>query len=103
MERDAATLVESDIPALLAWEFGTEEASRIRCPVCCTSVGVTAGPWFAEVRSWLLDLLPQAEDATVGGAGHLPASTHPGETVTLVTDFLRRHPCPRLHDRADWR
>lgn len=42
----------------------------------------------------MLQLLPHVEDATVKGAGHLPASTHPSKVATLLIDFLRRHPGP---------
>ncbi len=91
MERDAGTFFESDLPALLSWEFGTEEAARIRCPVLYVG-GDNSGPWFAEVRARILQLLPHAEDTTIQGAGHLLAATHPTETAGLVVDFLRRHP-----------
>ena len=91
MERDAATFFESDLPALLSWQFGTEDAATVTCPVLYIG-GSNSGPWFAEVRVHILQLLPQAEDATVQGAGHLLALTHPVDTAQLVVDFLRRHP-----------
>jgi pimeloyl-ACP methyl ester carboxylesterase len=91
MERDALTFFESDLPALLAWEFGTEDAARIKCPVLYVG-GSNSGLWFAEVRSRILQLLPDAKNSTVQGAGHLLALTHPIETAKIVVDFLRRHP-----------
>jgi pimeloyl-ACP methyl ester carboxylesterase len=91
MERDALTFFESDLPALLAWEFGTEDAARIKCPVLYVG-GSNSGLWFAEVRARILQLLPQTEDCTVQGAGHLLALTHPIDTAKIVVDFLRRHP-----------
>jgi pimeloyl-ACP methyl ester carboxylesterase len=90
MERDAATFFASDLPALLAWDFGPDDAARIRCPVLYVG-GSESGPWFAEVRTQLLQWLPQVEDTTVMGAGHLLACTHPSAVATLVIDFLRRH------------
>lgn len=33
IERDAITFFDRDIPALLGWDFGPSEASRIDCPV----------------------------------------------------------------------
>lgn len=56
-----------------------------------SSGGSDSGQWFAEVRSWMLDLLPQAEDAVVVGAGHLLASSHTKEVATILTDFLHRY------------
>ncbi|HET6561320.1 MAG TPA: alpha/beta hydrolase [Marmoricola sp.] len=90
LERDAVTFFTSDVPALLDWRFGVDDAARIGCPVLHVG-GSDSGPWFAEVRAWVLRLLPQAEDATVEGAGHLFASTHPDRTAGLLVDFLRRH------------
>jgi pimeloyl-ACP methyl ester carboxylesterase len=91
MERDAQTFFESDLPALLSWEFDSEDAARVTCPVLYIG-GSHSGPWFAEVRTRILRLLPQAENSTVQGAGHLLALTHPLETAQLVVNFLRRQP-----------
>lgn len=90
MERDAVTFFESDIPALLSWDFGAQEAATIRCPVLYVG-GSDSGPWFADVRTRILQLLPHAEDTTVQGAGHLLALTHRFDTAALLVDFLRRH------------
>ena len=90
MQRDAATFFASDLPALLGWCFGAEDAARIECPVLYVG-GSDSGPWFAEVRALGLQLLPHAEDVTVPGAGHLLAATHPEETAAFLVDFLRRH------------
>jgi pimeloyl-ACP methyl ester carboxylesterase len=90
MERDAVTFFESDLPALLSWDFGAEDAATIRCPVLYVG-GSDSGPWFAEVRARILQLLPHAEETTVKGAGHLLASTHPSDAARLMVDFLRRH------------
>jgi len=90
MERDAVTFFASDLPALLAWDFGARDAARVRCPVLYVG-GSDSGPWFAEVRSRIQQLLPQAEDAVVAGAGHLLASSHPATVAEIVLSFLRRH------------
>lgn len=37
-------------------------------------------------------MLPHADQATVEGAGHLAASTHPHEVPQLLVQHLRRHP-----------
>lgn len=99
MQRDATTFFESDLPALLAWQFGAEDAARISCPIQYCG-GSDSGQWFAEVRSWVLDLLPQAEDAVVVGAGHLLASSHTKEVAAILTDFLHRHLSPPVPGRT---
>ena len=91
MERDATTFFESDVPALISWDFGAREAAEIGCPVLYVS-GSDSGPWFAEMRKRMLDLLPTAEDAIAEGAGHLVASTHAWWLSRLLVDFLRRQP-----------
>lgn len=91
MERDATTFFATDLPALLTWDFGADEAARIGAPALYVG-GTDSGPWFAEVRELILDWLPQAEDTLIPGAGHLLALTHPAEVAKAVVGFLRRHP-----------
>lgn len=93
MERDAVTFFESDLPALLSWDFGAEQAAKITCPVLYVG-GSDSGPWFTQVRTRILRLLPRAENATVDGAGHSFAFTHPSDTARLLADFLGRHSDP---------
>lgn len=91
MQRDAATFFDTDLPALLAWRFGTADARRITCPVLHVG-GTDSGPWFAEVRELVLNWLPHAEDVVIAGAGHSLAITHPSDVADALVAFLRRHP-----------
>jgi pimeloyl-ACP methyl ester carboxylesterase len=93
MERDTGTFFDTDIPALLAWRFGAEDARRISQPVLHIG-GSDSGQWFAEVRDLMLTWLPQAEDVVLAGADHSLALTHPGEVAAAMVAFLRRHPIP---------
>ena len=95
MERDAPTFFGSDIPALLSWRFSATEAARIRCPTLFVG-GSQSGSWFADMRAQVLRLLPNAVAATVEGAGHLVASTHPAELASLLVEHFRRHPRPAV-------
>jgi pimeloyl-ACP methyl ester carboxylesterase len=90
MERDAATFLAADVPALLAWELDDADAARVRCPVLLVC-GNDTTPWFTAMRDRLLPLLPRADAASVAGADHLLASTHPDETARLVLEHVRRH------------
>lgn len=91
IERDAATFFDADIPALLDWQFGPAEASRISCPVLY--VGGSESPAsFADVRDLVLGWLPHAEEAVIDGAGHSLELTHASETAQVLAAFLRRHP-----------
>jgi pimeloyl-ACP methyl ester carboxylesterase len=93
MEQDTGTFFDTDIPALLAWRFGAEDARRITQAVLHIG-GSDSGQFFAEVRELMLAWLPQAEDVVLAGADHSLALTHPGEVAAAVVAFLRRHPIP---------
>jgi pimeloyl-ACP methyl ester carboxylesterase len=91
VQRDADTFFATDIPALLSWQFGAQDAQRISHPVLYIG-GTESGPWFAEVRHLILGWLPQAEDVVLAGADHSLAITHPAQVAAAMTTFLRRHP-----------
>jgi pimeloyl-ACP methyl ester carboxylesterase len=91
MERDTATFLDADFPALLAWRFGVAEARRISCPVLHIG-GTDSGPWFAEVRELVLSWLPQAADVVIDGADHSLALTHTRAVADAVATFIRDHP-----------
>lgn len=89
-----ATFVETDIPALLAWRFDREDASRITQPVLHIG-GSDSGPWFAATRHLMTTWLPHAEDVVLTGADHSFATTHQRQVATVLAGFLRSHPLPR--------
>lgn len=90
LERDAAAFFGQDVPALLGWEHGVDDLTRITCPVLCLG-GADTEPFFARMRDDVLAAVPASETAVVPGAGHLVASSHPVVTAQLVVDFLDRH------------
>ena len=94
LNHDMATFVETDIPALLDWRFGSRDAGRITQPVLHVG-GTDSGPWFAESRELMLELMPHAEEARLPGADHSLATTHPHEIATALTAFLYSHPIKR--------
>jgi len=89
MERDAATFFDCDMPALLDWEFGPEDARRIACAVLHVG-GSDSGPWFAQVRELMLDWFPGAEDVVIADADHGLALSHPAEVAQAIALFLER-------------
>ena len=93
MQRDTATFFDIDLPALLSWRFGSEDARRINCPVLHIS-GSDSGPWFAEVRDLVFSWLPQTEDVLLAGADHSLALTHTPQVADALADFLGRHAIP---------
>lgn len=90
-ERDVLTFFDADLPALLGWRFGAEDARRVGCPVLHVG-GSDSGRFFAEMRELVRAWLPHAEDVVIQGADHALALTHAGEIGEVMAAFLRRHP-----------
>jgi pimeloyl-ACP methyl ester carboxylesterase len=90
MENDAATFFDTDIPALLEWQFTAADAGHITAPVLYIG-GTDSGPMFAQVRKLMMEWLPQAEEAVIRGADHSLAISHPAEIATALATFLQRH------------
>ena len=97
MRQDVATFFDTDLPALLAWRFGPDEAARIGCPALYIG-GSDSGPWFAQVHELILRWLPHAEDAIIDGADHSLALTHSRNIADVLYDFLKRNPTEASHD-----
>jgi pimeloyl-ACP methyl ester carboxylesterase len=89
--QDADTFFATDMPALMAWRYGAEDAQRIGQPVLYVG-GSASGPWFAEVRQLILSWLPQAQDVVLEGADHSLAITHPAQLAEAIRAFLRHQP-----------
>lgn len=78
IERDAGAFFAGDIPALVSWEYGPEQAGRAVAPILYVG-GSESGSWFRQTREWVAGLFPGAASVTISGAGHDLAMTHPGE------------------------
>lgn len=91
MRQDVATFFDTDLPALLTWRFGPEDADRIGCPTLYVGAS-ESGPWFAEVRELILGWIPHAEDVIIDGAEHSLALTHAPRIADALSAFLARNP-----------
>lgn len=91
MQDDAVTFFDTDLPALLDWEFGASDAARIRCPVLYVG-GTDSGPWFAQVAELMRSWFPHADEAAVDGADHSLALTNPRQLAQALATFLQAHP-----------
>jgi pimeloyl-ACP methyl ester carboxylesterase len=90
MRRDATTFFDFDIPALLSWDFGAEDAARVTCPVLYVG-GSERGPLFREVPALVGRWFPGADQAIIPGAGHSVALTHTDMVAKVLSAFLARH------------
>ena len=67
---DADTFFGVELPALTEWEFGPEQAAAIERPVLSV-LGSETQPLWVEVAEFLRSSIPQVEEFTVDGVGHL--------------------------------
>ena len=88
MERDAGTFFGSDLPALLGWRFDDEQAAGIRCPTLLVG-GAVSNPWFAGMLDRLQRVVPTTTRASIAGAGHSMALTHPTQVGAAVLAHVR--------------
>ena len=58
MQADALTFFDVDLGSLMDWQFMADEAAELSCPALYVG-GTDSGPWFHEVRSLMLEWLPQ--------------------------------------------
>ncbi len=89
--KDADSWFGSYLPALSAWQFGTQEAATISPPVLSV-LGTESGPLFEEGHALLHFWFPQVEDCTIEGAGHLLHLQRPEPVAQGIAEFLGRHP-----------
>lgn len=70
-----------------AWaEIDLDGLSAVAFPVLFTQ-GDQSPPFFSEVIARLREAIDSAEVRTLPGAGHVPHMTHPGEYVSVISEF----------------
>jgi pimeloyl-ACP methyl ester carboxylesterase len=89
--RDADTFFGIELPALTEWTFGREQAAAIRRPVLSV-VGTETQPVWVEVAEFLRSALPQVEELTIDGVGHLLHIQRPEPVGRGMAEFLERNP-----------
>ena len=89
--KDADTFFGIEVPSLVAWEFGVEHAAAIRRPTLSIH-GADTGPVWVEIAEFLRMSLPDVEEATVEGVGHLLQLQDPEPVAREIAAFLDRNP-----------
>jgi pimeloyl-ACP methyl ester carboxylesterase len=92
--KDADTLFGAELPAMADWALTAEQASVIGCPVLSLLGGDTL-PLFVEVAALLRSSLPDVEERTIDGVGHLLHLERPEPVARAIGEFLGRHPAAR--------
>ena len=89
--KDADTFFGIEVPSLVAWQFGVEEAAAIQRPTL-SILGAESGPVWVEIAEFLRASLPNIEEATIEGVGHLLQLQDPSPVAREIAAFLDRNP-----------
>jgi pimeloyl-ACP methyl ester carboxylesterase len=87
---DADTFFGVELPALTEWTFGPEQAAAIRKPVLSV-LGADTQPLWVEIADFLRSSLPNVEECTIDGVGHLLQMQRPRPVAQALAQFLTRH------------
>jgi pimeloyl-ACP methyl ester carboxylesterase len=88
--KDADTFFGIELPALTQWAFGAEQAAAINQPVLSV-LGAQTHPLWVDVADFLRSSLPNVEDCTIDGVGHLLHIQRPEPVARGMTKFLARN------------
>jgi 3-oxoadipate enol-lactonase len=88
---DADAFFGQEVPAVMEWSFGPDEASRVDQPALVV-VGERSEPVFRERCELLLSWLPNAEPFELTGATHLLQVENPRGLAEALAAFFARHP-----------
>jgi hypothetical protein len=99
--RDADTFCGVDLPALSAWEFGPEDAAAVSQPVLSV-LGAETEQLFVDGASLLRSWLPELENLTVEGVGHLLQIQRPEPVARGIAGFFGRHPIAAVRRLLRW-
>jgi len=89
--KDADTFFGVELPGLGEWGFGAQQAAAIKCPVLSV-LGSGTQPLWVEVAAFLRSSLPNVDECTIEGVGHLLHIERPEPVAQAIASFLGRHP-----------
>ena len=89
--KDADTFFGVELPSLLVWTFGPDQAAAIHRPVLSV-LGAETQPLWIEIAEFLRTSLPYIETCTIEGAGHLLQIQRPEPVARAMAEFFRRNP-----------
>jgi pimeloyl-ACP methyl ester carboxylesterase len=95
---DADTFFGVELPALTQWEFGRRQAAAIDQPVLSV-LGSQTEPLWIEVAAFLRSALPDVEELTVDGVGHLLHIQRPEPVARGIAGFLQQNAIATDHTK----
>jgi 3-oxoadipate enol-lactonase len=92
--KDADTFFGVELPGLVEWTFGPDDAARVRRPVLSV-VGTKTGQLWVEVAELLRGSLPYIEERRIDDVGHLLHLEAPTPVAEAIAAFLTANPIDR--------
>jgi len=89
--KDAETFFGIELPALIEWPCGPEQAAAIHAPVLSV-LGANTLPFWVDVAAFLRESVEKVEEQTIAGVGHFLHMEQPEPVARVIADFLGRHP-----------
>jgi pimeloyl-ACP methyl ester carboxylesterase len=91
---DAPNIFESELPGLLDWSFGEEQARLITQPVLSVLGAESEALWprFGETHRALCAWLPHSEAYILPGATHFLQMQNPRDMAEALAAFYKRYP-----------
>jgi pimeloyl-ACP methyl ester carboxylesterase len=87
---NADTFFGVELPAVAEWTFGPEQAAAVPSPVLSV-IGAETQPLWVEIAEFLRASLPNVEECTIDGVGHLLQIQRPAPVARAMAGFLERH------------
>jgi 3-oxoadipate enol-lactonase len=87
---DADTFFGQELPAVMAWSLGPDEAARVAKPALVVRGGDSLEV-YRERQALLLEWLPDAEAFVLAGATHLLQIQQPRAMAEALAGFFGRH------------
>jgi pimeloyl-ACP methyl ester carboxylesterase len=97
--KDADTFFGIELPSLGAYAFGPEQGAAIVQPALSVLGARTERLWL-DVASLLRASLPNLEERTIEGVGHLLHLQSPRPVAQTLAEFLARHPIASRSETA---
>jgi pimeloyl-ACP methyl ester carboxylesterase len=88
--KDAGTVFDIELPALLRWSLSAQAAAGI-CQPALSVLGTETRPLWVEIAEWLRSSLPRVEECRIEGVGHLLHVQRPEPVARAIAQFLERH------------
>jgi pimeloyl-ACP methyl ester carboxylesterase len=89
--KDADTFFGIELPSLVEWSFGKDEASRVNRPTLSV-FGEGTAPVWTEIAAFLRESLPYVEEASIPRVTHLLQMQDPKPVAEAIAGFLKRNP-----------